>query len=113
MKLQEHQLQSSCVRWFRYQYPNEVLFAVPNGGARSATTGAMLKKEGVMAGVSDLILLHPANGYHGLMIEMKTKEGKLTTSQRIFEKKATKKGYLYSVCRSFDEFRQLVEWYLS
>ena len=40
----ESQLQKSCVMWFRLQYPRlrYLLFAVPNGGARSAVTGAIL-----------------------------------------------------------------------
>ena len=59
MRDEEHRLQSACVRWFRYQFPAlaHSLFAVPNGGRRDAATGARLKDEGVLAGVSDLVLL--------------------------------------------------------
>ena len=34
MKSKEAQLQTTCVRWFRLQYPEyaRLLFAVPNGG---------------------------------------------------------------------------------
>lgn len=48
-----------CVGWFRLQYPavGKLLFAVPNGGARSRTEAAIMKAEGVTAGVTDLILL--------------------------------------------------------
>ena len=57
----EHALQCACVHWFRIQYPEyaTLIFAVPNGGARNAITGARLKDEGVTAGVADLILLLP------------------------------------------------------
>lgn len=112
MNYQEHRLQVSCVNWFRLQYPDHVLFAVPNGGARDRKTGAMLKREGVMAGVSDLILLHSSSGYHGLLIELKVGDGRQSQVQKIFEKRAKKNGYLYAIVRSFDEFRQLIEWYI-
>jgi hypothetical protein len=56
----EHNLQVDCVQWFSLQYPSlrGRLFAVPNGGHRSKTEAARLKAEGVVAGVSDLILLN-------------------------------------------------------
>lgn len=81
---EEHRLQAACVRWFRLQYPKHShnLFAVPNGGKRDRVTAAKLKAEGVVAGVSDLILLLPRGPYHGLLIEMKTRTGRQAESQR-------------------------------
>ena len=57
-KQSESQLQSECVRWFRYQYPEfkNVLFAIPNGGKRNISTAKRLKSEGVVPGVADLFL---------------------------------------------------------
>lgn len=56
---EEHRIQSACVRWFSLKYPKlrGRLFAVPNGGRRDQTTAGKLKAEGVVPGVSDLILL--------------------------------------------------------
>ena len=70
----EHNLQVDCVQWFSLQYPSlrGRLFAVPNGGHRSKTEAARLKAEGVVAGVSDLILLKSNHQYGALLIEMKT-----------------------------------------
>ena len=61
MNQEEHNIQCACVRWFNYQWPEYrgLLFAVPNGGARSKATAGKLKAEGVVAGVADLILLVP------------------------------------------------------
>lgn len=57
MKHHEHNLQTACVRWFRYQYPKDIILAVPNGGSRdNKKEAARLKAEGVLAGVSDLII---------------------------------------------------------
>lgn len=66
----EHELQKSCVKWFRLQYPEytNLLFAIPNGGKRNAREAARLKAEGVTPGVPDLFLqlpfirIHPACG---------------------------------------------------
>ena len=57
--LSESQIQHDCLTWFRLQYPSLafMLFAVPNGGKRDAKTGARMKYEGAISGVSDLILL--------------------------------------------------------
>jgi hypothetical protein len=67
--LTEHEEQRNFVRWFRLQYPGVRIFAIPNGGQRSRTTGAKLKAEGVMAGVPDLYV--PS---WNLWIEMKREE---------------------------------------
>lgn len=110
----ESQLQKSCVKWFRVQYPRlrPLLFAVPNGGARSAITGAILKSEGVLAGVADLLLLVPNKNYHGLCIEMKTAKGRQSTTQKQWERAVTLQGYKYIVCRSFTDFVKEINNYL-
>lgn len=110
---EEHRLQCDCVTWFRVQYPDLVLFAPPNGGRRDIVTGARLKAEGVVAGVADLILLEPNANYHALCIEMKTAKGRQSDSQKAWQEAVTKHGYLYVVVRSFDDFRTLINNYLS
>ena len=112
---EEHRLQCACVRWFRYQYPEltSLLFAVPNGGRRDATTAAKLKAEGVVAGVSDLILLVKRGGYGGLLIEMKTDKGRQSPEQKAWQKEVERQGYLYKVCRNLDDFIAIIREYLS
>ena len=112
MKQIEHHLQCSCVTWFRLQYPRLVMFAIPNGGARSVTTGAMLKAEGVLAGVADLFLMFPVKLFHGLFIEMKTDKGRQSESQKEFQAVAETNGYKYVVCRSFEDFKNEILTYL-
>ncbi len=110
----EHKLQVSMVNWFRLQYPSmrHNLFAVPNGGRRDAATGRRLKDEGVLAGVSDLILLKSNQHYGALLIETKTKKGTQRESQKEWESKITADGYKYAVVRSLDEFIKAVNDYL-
>lgn len=115
MRDEEHRLQSACVRWFRYQYPNlaHSLFAVPNGGRRDATTGARLKDEGVLAGVSDLVLLQLRGGSGAMLIEMKTRSGRQAPTQKEWQRKVEADGYRYVVIRSLDEFITEVQKYLN
>lgn len=110
----EHRLQSSCVQWFRLQFPEYAhsLFAVPNGGRRDKATGARLKAEGVVAGVADLILLRQSKGYGALLIEMKTKAGRQAATQKEWQRKVERDGYRYVVCRSLEEFMDAVRDYL-
>lgn len=113
-KDEEHKLQVSMVNWFQLQYPSmrHNLFAVPNGGRRDAATGRRLKDEGVLAGVSDLILLKSNQHYGALLIETKTKKGTQRESQKEWESKITADGYKYVVVRSLDEFINVVDNYL-
>lgn len=113
MRHVESNTQIACVRWFRYQYPKlrKLLFAVPNGGARDRVTGAILKAEGVVAGVADLLLLVPRGGYHGLCIEMKTRTGRQSKSQKEWQQEVEAQGYRYVVCRSEIDFRNAVKVY--
>ena len=74
----EHFEQRELVKWFRQTFNGVRIFAIPNGGARSITTAAKLKVEGVSAGVPDLYV--PA--WH-LWIEMKrTKGGTVDKNQK-------------------------------
>lgn len=112
---EEHRIQASCVRWFNLKYHKLKgrLFAVPNGGKRDAHTAAKLKKEGVVPGVADLILLVPNKFYGALLIEMKTSKGKQSELQKQWERIITERGeYVYVICHSLDEFIKEVEHYL-
>ena len=78
----------------------------------------MLKAEGVVAGVADLILLVPHIAescrymWHALCIEMKTKHGYQSPEQKEWQAKVEQYGYKYEVCRSLDQFIEIIENYL-
>lgn len=114
MKHPESDLQTNCVKWFRYQYPQfrNVFFSVPNGSLRSKAQQAILKKEGSLSGVSDLILLVPNSEFNCLCLEAKIKPNKQSEAQKEFEKAATNFGNCYKIFYSFEEFRAIVAAYL-
>lgn len=111
----ESQTQRQCVTWFGLQYADLslLMFAVPNGGARSKTEAAIMKGEGVKAGVADLLFLFPNREHHGLCIEFKTEKGRQSESQKRFQRKVEAFGYRYEVIRSLEEFMNLIKDYLS
>lgn len=115
MKKQESQLQTACVKWFNLQYRElqGLLFSVPNGGNRNIIEAKRLKSEGVVAGVSDLILLINNGTYNSLCIEMKNgRKGAQSDNQKIWQEKVEKYANKYIICRTFDEFKFEIKSYI-
>jgi hypothetical protein len=112
MRFNESKLQSECVKWFRLQYPNVTIFAIPNGGNRDLETGVRMKREGTLAGVADLFVMKPSTSYAGLFIEMKVDKRKQSDKQLDFQQKALASGYQYKVITSIDQFIKDVKEYL-
>ena len=101
----EHEEQRELVKWFRQSFDGVRIFAIPNGGARSITTAAKLKVEGVSAGVPDLYV--PA---WKLWIEMKrVKGGVVDKAQKDWHDYLTAIGDRVIVCRGADEAKRMIE----
>lgn len=109
----ESKLQQACVTWFRYQYPNALIYAIPNGGKRGKTEASILKGEGVLAGIPDLCIPMPNHGRAGMYIEMKDGDkGKLSEKQTDIISKLRMFNYRVAVVRSLEEFMELVNEYM-
>lgn len=110
----ESKMQQACMTWLALQHPTvyELTWATPNGGKRDIITASILKKEGVKAGVPDIFVAMPSNGYHGLFIEMKTDVGKLSTEQKKMLKRLEAAGYKTSIIRGINEFIDAIDGYL-
>ena len=113
-KQSESQIQRAAVRWFRIVHRDiePLFFSVPNGGYRCATTARIMKAEGQRAGVADLILLLPRQGYGALCIEMKTRKGRQSDEQKRFQEMCERYGSKYVICRSFEDFQREIRDYL-
>ena len=112
MKHLESDLQIACVKWFRLQYGNKLLFAIPNGEKRNVITATILKRQGVLSGIPDLFLAEPNKIYSGLFIEMKSDKGKLTRNQTDMIFMLKQNNYDVAVCNSFESFKGAVEDYI-
>lgn len=113
-KQSEESIQMSCVRLFRFKYPQYAkrFFSIPNGGKRNAFEAHRMKLTGTLPGVWDLFLSVPKGRWHGLFIEMKALKGKLTELQIEF-RKANEQDYRFEVCNSLETFEKVIEEYLT
>lgn len=104
----EDAIQSECYVWFNNTYKElrGCLFAVPNGGARSALQGKIFKMTGVYAGVSDMLFMHQGETY---CIEMKNDFGEQSDKQVIWQKKIEKQLFKYFVIRDLATFQKLIK----
>ena len=114
----EGKIQADCVAYFWNTFPQyrKCYFAIPNENSRTdsnAVTGALRKAMGVTKGVADTFLAVQSGGYGGLFVEYKTGVGKQSPEQKQWEIIIQNQGYLYRVIRSLDEFKELINWYLS
>lgn len=113
----EEQEQAVVIEWamlMSRQFPDlENLFHIGNGGFRTKSEAARLKKIGVKPGVSDLFLPAPVGKYHGLWIEMKKKKGgRLEPEQKDWLERMNRKGYLALRANGSDEACDILYRYL-
>lgn len=120
----EHKEQAALIQWAdlqplaRYVFKagkiGDFLFHIPNGGARSAITGAILRSDGVRKGMLDLCLCLPNKNHHALFIEMKakTKTARVSKEQRIWIERLNSNGYLAIVAFGFSQAKEIIEKYL-
>lgn len=116
-KQSEMKLQAKCfvMAWNEFPETRRLLFHVENElnlPGQNAIRGAIRRSEGIVKGVSDLILLIPRHGYHGLMIEMKTPDGYWRKDQQEWAALVRAQGFRYEVIRTEEDFRALLVEYL-
>jgi hypothetical protein len=108
--------QIALFTWIRLQqrmWPELALVHhIPNGGHRTKKTAGRMKALGAKAGVADIFLPVSRHGYHGLYIEMKSREGRLTPQQQEFLQGVANQGYAVFLCRSFTEAKNCLTHYL-
>ena len=112
----ESQEQKALFGWWRAYARNTPLdmLHIPNGGARNAITGARLKAEGVVAGVPDIFLAASRQGFHGLYIELKRRQGgRVSEAQERVIARLREAGYRVEVCKGWWEARAVIENYLT
>lgn len=123
----EHDEQVALLDWANANlrtYPElRWLFAIPNGGKLpyyydrngklTSKQRIALVREGLRAGVADLMLPVPRGVYHGLFLEMKRKPNKVSDDQEEFLAFVKAQGYYAVVGWSFEEGRDWILHYLN
>ncbi len=69
----------------------------------SPQQGALLKRKGVLAGVSDIFIPRAHGKYHGTFLELKTLKGKPTPNQIKFIDEMNAEGYFSMVVYGAEE----------
>jgi hypothetical protein len=106
----ESRIQQEIVQFYRNNFclehhtPRHAIFSVPNEG-KNAIEQMRKKSTGLMAGVSDLIVVQPDRV---LFVECKDDKGIQRPDQITFEQTVKAMGYQYHVVRSLAEFQAII-----
>ena len=111
----EDAIQMALLEWLRLYDRRawELTVHTPNGGARSAVTGARLKALGVRRGFPDLTLWLPRGGFHGLAVELKAGRNKMTPEQADWLAHMNSAGWMAVCCVGLDAARDTFASYLA
>lgn len=114
----EHAEQRALLTWASMsagKHPElRLLFAIPNGGARSKAAAGKLKAEGVKPGVPDLCLPVARGGFHGLYLEMKrTQGGTLSPEQKQWHQDLIEQDYHVALCKGQPSAQHTLTTYLT
>ncbi|MGP9499571.1 VRR-NUC domain-containing protein [Halomonas sp. AOP43-D1-4] len=92
----------------------DVTYHVPNGGQRSKSTGAAMKRQGVKSGVSDLVVMDARGGWFGLYMEFKASTphtAALAPSQHDWLALAHDRGYCAVLAVGLEEAKRVLREY--
>lgn len=96
--------QIKFVSWFRINYPEVRIFAIPNGGHRHIAVAHKLRLSGVSKGVPDLMIPE-----WKMWIEMKRQDGgTVSKEQKEWMEYLERCGYLCHVCNGFEEAKEVI-----
>lgn len=111
---EEFDLQCACVEWFDKTYPEMRLYLhhSPNEAKRSERQGHQLKLMGMRAGFPDLMLLIPCGEHPFMALELKTRKGKMSDTQKTYRDALAKVKAVHYTIRTIDEFREAINKYL-
>lgn len=108
--------QERVINWATFYAKNfpelDLLYHVPNGGSRNQLEAANLKRQGVKAGVPDLVLPVPRQQFHGLYVEMKWGKNTTTEKQDWWLEQLRQQGYETAVCWSAEEAMDVIANYM-
>ena len=98
----------SILEYLRAVLPSDAIIAhVPNGGARDARTGALMKRLGAVAGMPDLICFLPGGKF--VAFEVKGPSGYASKVQRELWTRFKVLGFPLALVRSVEETRNALK----
>jgi hypothetical protein len=108
--MRESDLQGTVMDLLRFNgVPGLIYFHPANEGSRSRRTGAFLKRQGMLPGVADLVIILP--GGRAKFLELKTPDGKASMAQIAFATACAANGSDYWLARTPEEAADcLMNW---
>ena len=108
----EDRLQIAVMRYIKYQYGYALAIHPANERKTSPIAGAVLKRKGVLRGVSDILIFNPNKTHNGLAIELKVKPNKPTGEQLAFLTKLRAEcNWMTAICYTFEEAQDIIDDY--
>ena len=114
-KHSESNEQIAAMDWMRLQHPWLVEYTLHIGNERKSSyyAGYIMKRMGVLAGASDLLIAYPVGKYHGAFIEIKSLVGKPSELQLAFLDRMQRAGYYTNLCYGAEEVINAINEYLN
>lgn len=110
--MSEDIIQAEIYKWYHNEFctkltdTQHVIFAVPNGAFVSKPQAMKLKATGLVAGVSDMIIVQPNRV---IFMELKTSVSKQSEQQIAFQKKVESLGFEYWIIRGLQDLKDRVQ----
>lgn len=107
---------TGALRWYK-GHLGDYAFSIPNGvfipgdPKRSAMIMASLKRTGLKAGVSDVMIAWPVFPFHGAFIELKRGDEQPTEDQQKWLDRMTDAGYYAACAHGLDDAIRHTECY--
>lgn len=96
----------------RFEKAKEI-YHIPNEGKRSKSTGARMKREGLVKGIPDIHLPVAEGKYHSLYIELKRIRGaEASKEQKDRIARLNRYDNYAVVCYGWEQAARVLKWYL-
>lgn len=119
----ESALQASCYKLAKYLPGDPIVFHVANErrtnvimtstGRKISPAGSALKAQGVVAGIPDLVIASARGPFHGLVVELKVKGGRLSPEQRRQLWRFDREGWMTALVWNIDGMREVLDIYVN
>jgi hypothetical protein len=111
MKYPEEAIQQAVVKFLDSK--NLLYTSSPTGVYLGIKPATRLKRKGCKAGVPDILIFEPRGKWHGLMIELKSANGKPSNEQIEWQAALSAKNYQSIICPKFKTDQECYDWAIS
>lgn len=112
----EQKLQTECAKWLKKELylrgEKQLFYHVPNESKASIGYRMKMKAQGVLSGVSDIVLPLRSQEYSGIYCEIKAKSGCPDADQKEFLNGVEEEGFLAVVINDLETFKKVFSYYL-